>query len=390
MGFWCSTLEGVGVIVRRQITPAFWTGKRVLVTGHTGFKGSWLSLWLSELGAQVSGVGLEPDSTPNLYAQLQLERRLRHHWITDVRDPQAIAQLVETCQPQVVFHLAAQPLVRRSYRDPLGTWATNVQGSLHVLEALKLLHHPCAVIMVTTDKVYENQEWDYGYREGDRLGGNDPYSASKAAAELAIASWRSSFCGSGHHQIRHLAISTARAGNVIGGGDWSEDRIVPDVIRAAAADQHIEVRNPAATRPWQHVLEPLSGYMILAESIYQKLLILEEDGAEWNAFNFGPLLDSTRSVTQLIQEIANHWPGKWEQHFVQAGLHEAQRLHLNIDKAYFRLQWQPLWNFSLTVERTVHWYFRVIKEQCQPESCCLSDIAAYTQDMNSKHCATLP
>jgi CDP-glucose 4,6-dehydratase len=233
---------------------AFWASRRVLVTGHTGFKGSWLALWLSELGAKVTGVGLEPDTEPNLFGQLELARRLERHHIADIREPQALAEIVEACQPEVVLHLAAQPLVLRSYADPLGTWATNVQGSLHLLEALKPLQHPCAVVMVTTDKVYENQEWNYGYRENDRLGGHDPYSASKAAAELAIACWRSSFCGTAPHQTPYLRIATARAGNVIGGGDWAADRIVPDAMRALAARQPIPVRNPAATRPWQHVI----------------------------------------------------------------------------------------------------------------------------------------
>ena len=244
----------------------FWAGRRVLLTGHTGFKGSWLALWLSELGARVTGVGLEPDTTPNLFGQLELVGRLERHHIADIREAHALVEIAKACQPQVVFHLAAQPLVRRSYQDPLGTWATNVQGSLHMLEALKPLQHPCAVVMVTTDKVYENQEWAYGYRESDRLGGHDPSSASKAAAELAIASWRASFCGTAPHQSPHLAIATARAGNVIGGGDWAADRIVPDAMRALAAGKPIAVRNPTATRPWQHVLEPLGGYLRLAEA----------------------------------------------------------------------------------------------------------------------------
>jgi len=250
--------------VRGKINPAFWAGKRVLVTGHTGFKGSWLSLWLSQLGAEVSGVGLEPDTIPNLFSQLQLEKRMQHNWIADIRDLQALINLVTICQPQIVFHLAAQPLVRRSYRDPIGTWATNVQGCLHLLEGLKLLEHECTVVMVTTDKVYENQEWDYGYREVDKLGGHDPYSASKAAAELAINSWRKSFCGSETHQTPYLAIATARAGNVIGGGDWAEDRIIPDAIRALEVGQIIPVRNPGSTLPWKNVLEPLGGYLLLA------------------------------------------------------------------------------------------------------------------------------
>ena len=222
--------------------PAFWSGRRVLLTGHTGFKGSWLLLWLQELGSQVWTFALEPEPSPNLFRQLAEARPAGQGWhnqIGDLADHDALEALVLKAQPEVVFHLAAQPLVRRSYQDPLGTWATNLMGSLHLLEALKPLQHTCAVVMVTTDKVYENREWDYGYRESDRLGGHDPYSASKAGAEIAIASWRSSFCGHGTHQTPHLRIATARAGNVIGGGDWATDRIVPDAIRALSLGEPI-------------------------------------------------------------------------------------------------------------------------------------------------------
>ncbi|MEE4238903.1 MAG: CDP-glucose 4,6-dehydratase, partial [Anderseniella sp.] len=310
----------------------FWAGRRVLLTGHTGFKGSWLALWLSELGAKVTGVGLVPDTEPHLFNQLQLASRLHGHHIGDIRDPHTLAAIAETCQPEVVLHLAAQPLVRRSYQDPLGTWATNVQGSLHLLEALKPLRHPCAVVMVATDKVYENREWYYGYREGDRLGGHDPYSASKAAAEIAIASWRSSFCGQGRHQNPHLAIATARAGNVMGGGDRAEDRIIPDAMRALAAGEPIPVRNPASTRPWQHVLEPLSGYLCLAEALTTGQT-REGTNPYCEAFNFGPSLEANRSVRELIEEALIHWAGQWQDLTDPAAPHEAGRLHLQIDKA---------------------------------------------------------
>lgn len=357
---------------RGLITPAFWAGKRVLVTGHTGFKGSWLSLWLSELGAQVSGLSLEPETQPSLFNQLQLELRLKHHWIADIRDFGAVADAVESSQPQVVLHLAAQPLVRRSYRDPLGTWATNVQGSLHVLEALKVLQHPCAVVMVTTDKVYENQEWEYGYRETDRLGGHDPYSASKAGAEIAIASWRSCFCGSASHQTPHLRISTARAGNVIGGGDWASDRIVPDAIRSLAKGTAIPVRNPKATRPWQHVIEPLSGYLILAEAL------AEDTSPPCEAFNFGPNLANNRSVGELVEIILEHWPGQWLDHSDPTAPHEANLLHLQIDKACNRLGWQPRWDFTTTIAHTVSWY-RETLSGVSPFDRCLADLKAYEQ-----------
>ena len=358
------------------VNREFWAGKRVLLTGHTGFKGSWLALWLSEMGARVTGIGLEPDTTPNLFSQLDLVKRLEQHHIADIRDPQALAEIAQACQPQLVIHLAAQPLVRRSYRDPLGTWATNVQGSLHVLEALKPLQHPCAVVMVTTDKVYENQEWIYGYRENDRLGGHDPYSASKAAAELAIASWRSSFCGSDSHQTPYLAIATARAGNVIGGGDWAEDRIVPDAMRALAAAQPIPVRNPNATRPWQHVLEPLGGYLRLGEALAGSQTCEAKPNSYCEAFNFGPLLEANRSVQQLIEEALQHWPGAWTDFLNSSAVYEAGRLHLQIDKAKHQLGWQPRWPFAITMKRTVAWY-KAVHEGISPVKCCIEDLRLY-------------
>ena len=359
-----------------QVNPEFWAGKRVLLTGHTGFKGSWLTLWLSEMGASVTGVGLKPDTTPNLFSQLDLVKRLEKHHIADIRDPQAVAEIVQDSHPQVVFHLAAQPLVRRSYRDPLGTWATNVQGSLHVLEALKPMQHPCAVVMVTTDKVYENQEWIYGYRENDRLGGHDPYSASKAAAELAIASWRVSFCGKDKHQTPYLAIATARAGNVIGGGDWAEDRIVPDAMRALAAGQPVPVRNPNATRPWQHVLEPLGGYLRLAEALAAAQTSNNKRNPYCEAFNFGPMLEANLPVRQLIETTLEHWPGTWEDLSNTNAVHEARRLNLQIDKAHQQLGWDPCWPFGSTVRRTVAWYQAVDKGD-PPIDCCLEDLRAY-------------
>jgi CDP-glucose 4,6-dehydratase len=351
---------------------AFWASRRVLVTGHTGFKGSWLALWLSELGARITGVGLEPDTEPNLFGQLELARRLERHHIADIREPQALAEIVEACQPEVVLHLAAQPLVLRSYADPLGTWATNVQGSLHLLEALKPLQHPCAVVMVTTDKVYENQEWNYGYRENDRLGGHDPYSASKAAAELAIACWRSSFCGTAPHQTPHLRIATARAGNVIGGGDWAADRIVPDAMRALAARQPIPVRNPAATRPWQHAIEPLAGYLRLAEA----LATVGDPPCE--AFNFGPSLASNRSVGELVGTILEYWPGEWLDQSDPNAPHEASLLHLQIDKAHHRLGWQPRWDYATTIARTVAWY-RAHHDGAAALECCVADLVSYQE-----------
>ena len=355
----------------------FWRGKRVLLTGHTGFKGSWLLLWLLELGAEVWGYALEAEAEPNLFRQLshefladtQVSNRFHHHQ-GDLADKDVLVDLVQRCQPQLVFHLAAQPLVRRSYQDPLGTWATNVQGSLHLLEALKPLQHRCAVVMVTTDKVYENREWPYGYRENDPLGGHDPYSASKAGAELAIASWRSSFCGTAAHQTPQLRIATARAGTVIGGGDWAVDRIVPDAIRALAAGEPIQIRNPAATRPWQHVLEPLWGYLRLAEAL------ASEPESPCEAFNFGPPLASNRCVQELVGSILEHWPGRWIDQSDPTAPHEASLLHLQIDKAHHRLGWSPRWDYATTIQRTVGWY-RAQHNGVSALSCCKADLASF-------------
>jgi len=357
-----------------MLDTAFWFGRRVLLTGHTGFKGSWLLLWLQQLGAQVWTYALEPEPVPNLFRQLAQAIPPGEGWqhqIGDLADLNALKTLVRRAQPEVVLHLAAQSLVRRSYEDPLGTWATNLMGSLHLLEALKILPHPCAVVMITTDKVYENREWVYGYRESDRLGGHDPYSASKAGAEVAIASWRSSFCGQAPHQTPYLRIATARAGNVIGGGDWSSSRIVPDAMRSLARGEPIFVRNPTATRPWQHVIEPLAGYLRLAEALAQ------DPQPPCEAFNFGPSLASNRPVSDLVTMILQHWDGNWLDQSDPSHLHEANLLHLQIDKAHHRLGWQPRWDYPTTLARTVAWY-RAVDEGASPLDCCLADLDAYT------------
>ena len=355
----------------------FWCGKRVLLTGHTGFKGSWLLLWLFELGAEVWGYSLDADPAPNLFRLLKPEFKETqgltnyfHNHRGDITDINTLSKFVADAQPDVVFHLAAQALVRVSYSDPLGTWAANVQGSLNLLEALKPLNKQCAVVIITTDKVYENKEWLYGYRENDQLGGHDPYSASKAAAEIAIASWRSSFCGEAPHQKPHLRIATARAGNVIGGGDWASDRIVPDVFRALATGEPISVRNPAATRPWQHVLEPLGGYLRLAE------VLISDLDPPCEAFNFGPPLASNRPVKELVEMILQHWPGKLLDQSDPNAPHEANLLHLQIDKAHHRLGWQPRWDYDTTIARTVRWY-RAVHEGASAMECCMADLHAY-------------
>jgi len=335
-------------------------GKRVWVTGHTGFKGSWLCEWLLHLKAEVHGFALPPPTSPALFDQLGLAGRLQGHTLGDVRDLKRVREALCAADPDFIFHLAAQPLVRLSYEDPVGTFATNVQGTVHVLEAARAAHRPCAVVIVTTDKCYENREWLQGYREDDVLGGHDPYSASKAAVEIVAAAYRRSFFSSG----LPVAVTTARAGNVIGGGDWAVDRILPDCMRALARGEAVAVRNANATRPWQHVLEPLGGYLQLAA----QLAVAQARGDKaalvplCGAFNFGPHLAANRSVREVVLEVLSHWPGAWVDQSDPTAPHEAGRLMLAIDKAGHALAWQPRWTFTETIARTVRWY-RAVTEQ---------------------------
>ena len=324
-------------------------GRRVLVTGHTGFKGSWLCEWLLSIGAEVTGLALDPATQPALYEQLKLSTRLRDHR-GDVRDAALVLEVVNRTRPDFVFHLAAQPLVRLSYEQPVETYATNVMGTVHVLDAVRRVGAPCTVIVVTTDKCYENREWIHSYREEDPVGGYDPYSSSKGAAELVVSAYRRSFFSMPDSPIR---VTSARAGNVIGGGDWALDRIVPDCMRALQEGKPILVRNRYATRPWQHVLEPLSGYLWLGAKL--------SEGAHPStdligAFNFGPNLSSNRPVGDLVHEILKHWPGTIEDRSDPQAPHEAKLLNLATDKAYHLLGWRPVWNFERTIIETVQWY----------------------------------
>lgn len=336
-------------------------GRTVWLSGHTGFKGAWLTEWLRQLGATVHGFALAPSTEPALFDQLGLVSRM-HHEIDDIRDLDHVRQSIERSQPEFVFHLAAQPLVRLSYNEPVATYATNVMGTIHVLEALRNLRKPCAAVLVTTDKCYENAECVHGYREIDPLGGYDPYSSSKAAAEIAIAAYRRSFFQ--NHPVR---IASARAGNVIGGGDWATDRIVPDCVRALQKGAPIPVRNKVATRPWQHVLEPLSGYLWLAA-------LLTKNPAVASAFNFGPAHESNRTVAELVQEVLKHWPGRWEDKSDPNAVHEAGLLQLSTDKANALLGWSPVWSFPTAVERTVQWY----REPKQKHELTTAQIADYS------------
>ncbi len=342
-----------------------WADKTVLVTGHTGFKGAWLCTWLLARGAKVHGLAMVPDTVPALFDQLGLATRMGHA-LGDIRDADVVAQRVAAIAPDVIFHLAAQPIVRRSYRDPVETWGTNVMGTVHVLESVRHTQTPCAIVVVTTDKVYANREWEHAYRETDRLGGHDPYSASKAATELVVDSYRRSFFADGP-----VRLATGRAGNVIGGGDWAEDRIMPDMVRALAEGRPVAVRNPAAVRPWQHVLDPLSGYMLLAEKL------MNSDDPVWQGpFNFGPEAADQRGVASLVTQAIRHWPGHWIDASSPGAVHEAGRLALTIDKARNLLGWAPRWSFDRAVAETVGWY-RAVAEGAFPRSLTEQQIADY-------------
>ena len=334
-----------------------YAGKTVLLTGHTGFKGAWLSEWLLSLDAKLTGYSIDCEKQ-SLFNQLKLAERMRGVR-GDVRDLAAVTDLVSKLRPAFVFHLAAQPLVRQSYIDPVETFTTNVTGSINLMEAIRVSGHPCAVVMVTTDKCYENREIAYAYEETDPLGGHDPYSASKAAAEIAIGSYRKSFFAV--QEPPRVALASARAGNVIGGGDWAEDRLVPDAIRALQSNLEIGVRNKDATRPWQHVLDPLSGYLTLGAALGTALDSKSDPKFAHevcSAFNFGPHSESNRSVAGVVDELLKHWPGKWIDCSDGAAPHEAGLLNLNIDEANRVLAWRPVWNFEEAVAQTVSWYRR--------------------------------
>lgn len=347
--------------------------KTVLLTGHTGFKGAWLTEWLLDLGARVVGFSRDVPTAPGLFDQLRLAGRAGLEDLRgDVRDLPALREVVRRARPDFVFHLAAQPLVRLSYTDPVGTFTTNVTGTVNVLETVRTagLERPCAVVVVTTDKCYENREWLHAYREEDPMGGHDPYSASKGAAELAVAAYRRSFfhASLGSGALPPVALASARAGNVVGGGDWATDRIVPDCVRALRAGQAIPVRNKTSTRPWQHVLEPLGGYLLLGQRLYQTLADRDADALARLAapFNFGPHLDSNRTVAGLVTEVLRHWPGEWLDQSDPRAPHEAGRLNLTVDKAFHLLRWTPTWDFSQTVAATVAWYRRA--ENLSPDA----------------------
>jgi CDP-glucose 4,6-dehydratase len=353
--------------------PPIYRGRKVLVTGDTGFKGGWLCEILLGWGADVYGLGLEPQTSPALFHDLNLQDRITHQRV-DIRELESLQKWIGEIQPDFIFHLAAQSLVRESYQTPLETFEVNLMGTLHVLEAMRSLES-CTGVMITTDKCYENREIDYAYSEEDPMGGYDPYSASKATAEIGISSYRRSF----FKDKMNVGIASARAGNVIGGGDWAKDRIVPDSMRSLAHGEAIAVRNPRSTRPWQHVLEPLGGYLKLGALIDQSIRQGKKENQETfcSAFNFGPLNDSNRNVEALVEEVLKHWSGKWENLAEKNAPHEAGLLHLNINKAKSVLGWDPKWNFETTIQKTVEWYREVHEKKETPQEMTKRQIQEY-------------
>ena len=345
--------------------------RRVLVTGHTGFKGSWLCEWLLALGAEVHGLALPPPTRPSLFSQLRLAKRIKSHTIGDIRDLATVKGVVRRVKPDFVFHLAAQPLVRLSYEKPVETFATNVMGTVHVLEALRSLKKKCSAVMITTDKCYENRETKRPYREDDPMGGYDPYSCSKGCDELLISSYRRSFFGTPESPVW---IASARAGNVVGGGDWAKDRIVPDCMRAIARGEAIPVRNKVSTRPWQHVLEPLGGYLALGAALDSRTRFADYA----SGFNFGPDPRANRTVKDLVTEILKWTKGKWIDKSDPHAVHEAGLLNLDIRKARRVLGWKPKWNFERTVEETVRWYESVRRGE-DPATATQRQIGEYSK-----------
>lgn len=329
------------------VDPVFWRGKKVFLTGHTGFKGGWLSLWLASMGAKVTGFALAPTIKPNLFSVLGVESLIEKSYIADIRDLVTLQKALLETQPSIVIHMAAQPFVRYSYLNPVETYATNVMGTVHVLESTRAMNSVRSTVVVTSDKCYENKEWVWGYRENDSIGGYDPYSSSKGCAELVTSAYRQSFFSNPNSTNK---VASARAGNVIGGGDWSEDRLIPDAIRAFEAKRPLIIRNPLATRPWQHVLEPLSGYLILAQGLY------EQRSAFASAWNFGPSDQDNRSVQEMIELLISSWGDSacWEKELAEQP-HEANLLKLDCSKVRAQLGWIPKWNLKTATQKIVQW-----------------------------------
>ena len=351
-----------------KVNPDFWKGKRVFITGHTGFKGSWLSLWLQQMGAEVKGFSLEPPTTPSLFEVAKVADHMQSE-IGDIRDLTKLSQSIDSFNPDILLHLAAQPLVRYSYREPVETYSTNVMGTVNVLEASRQANNLKTIVVITTDKCYENREWEWGYRENEPMGGYDPYSNSKGCAELVVSAYRRSFFNSNDT----AAVASARAGNVVGGGDWAEDRLIPDILRAFEKQQPVIIRNPLSTRPWQHVLEPLSGYLVLAQHLWQEGQIFAE------GWNFGPKDDDCRPVQWILDNMVHFW-GKGAYYEIDKSQqpHEANFLKLDCSKAATRLKWHPQWRLEYTLEKITTWH-RAWLDRKNMKNHCLEEIKDYMQ-----------
>ncbi len=351
----------------------FWQGKRVFVTGHTGFKGGWLSLWLQSWGARVSGYSLAPPTTPNFFEACRIAEGV-YSTEGDIRDFDRLSAAIAELRPEIVIHMAAQPLVRYSYGHPVETYTTNVIGTVHVLEAVRNIGGVRVVINVTSDKCYDNREWIWGYRESEPMGGYDPYSSSKGCAELVTSAYRQSYFNPEHHVRHGVSVASARAGNVIGGGDWAADRLIPDIVRAIRQGETVAIRNPQAIRPWQHVLEPLSGYMQLAQCLW-------EEGPRYaEGWNFGPSDDDARPVSWIVEYLARKWGAgaSWRTDDVERP-HEAAYLKLDCSKARSRLQWRPRWRLEQALDNTISWYQAYESRQDMREI-SLKQIQAYVHN----------
>lgn len=361
-------MENMGRL-KGKVNPTFWKGKKVFITGHTGFKGSWLTLWLQDMGAVVKGYALEPNTNPNLFTLAKVSQNMDSE-IGNITDLNHISQSMKEFNPEVLIHMAAQPLVRLSYQEPVLTYATNVMGTVNILEAARKCTNLKAIVSVTTDKCYENKEWPWGYRENEAMGGHDPYSSSKGCAELVTTAYRKSFFNS----TNSASLASARAGNVIGGGDWSNDRLIPDILKAFEKNEPVIVRNPMSTRPWQHVLEPLSGYLVLAQHLY-------EDGNNVaEGWNFGPKDEDCKPVSWILDRMVNNWGNgaSWELD-KNNNPHEAGYLKLDCSKAAMRLNWYPKWNLEHTLESIINWHQHYIAQKNIQEQCLL-EIAKYQKD----------
>jgi CDP-glucose 4,6-dehydratase len=355
-----------------MVDQAFWREKKVFLTGHTGFKGSWLTLWLQALGAHVTGFALAPDTAPNLFTLGRISDGIESI-IGDIRDRALLAAAMKAARPDIVIHMAAQPLVRESYVTPVETYETNVMGTVHVLDAVRQVSGVRSVVIVTTDKCYENREWEWGYRENEAMGGYDPYSSSKGCAELVTSAYRNSFFNPATYEKHGVAVASGRAGNVIGGGDWAADRLIPDIMRAISRGETVDIRNPYAIRPWQHVLEPLSGYLMLAEKLYT-------DGPRFaDAWNFGPNDSDAQPVQAIVERLTSQW-GDGAQWRLDGGdhPHEATFLKLDCSKAHARLGWQPRWDLNHTLDTIVAWYKSAARNE-NLKTVTLAQIDEYTQ-----------